>query len=87
MNLNQRSNKKMRKTYRSICDKGIQKCKSLYSRNSVQVKDGPNRMARNPEKEIMNLGQLVRNDPRISTPVDKNLVRYDIMSSRGGDSS
>ena len=24
----------------------------------MQMRDGPNQMARNPEKEIMNLGQL-----------------------------
>ena len=55
INLNQGTKEKMRKTHRSICDKDNQKCTSL-DRNSVQVKDGPDRMARNPEKEIMNLG-------------------------------
>ena len=69
MNLNQRSNEKMRKTHRSICDKGIQKCTSL-NRNGVQVKDGLDRMARNLEKQIMNLDQLIRSDSRISTPLD-----------------
>ena len=49
MNLNQGLNEKMKKTHRSICDKGIQKCTSL-DRNGVQVRDGPNRMARNSEK-------------------------------------
>ena len=49
MNLNQGSNEKMRKTYRSICHKGIQKCTSL-DRNGVQMRDGPDKMARNPEK-------------------------------------
>ena len=49
MNLNQGSNEKMRKTHRGIYDKGIQKCTSL-DRNGVQVRDGPNRMARNLEK-------------------------------------
>ena len=69
MNLNQRSNKKKRKTHRIICDKGIQKHTSLY-RNGVQVRDGLDRMARNLEKQIMNLGQLMRSDPRINTPLD-----------------
>ena len=55
MNLNQGSNEKMRKTHKSIYDKGIQKCTS-FDRNGVQVRDGLDRMARNPEKEIMNLG-------------------------------
>ena len=49
MNLNQGSNEKMKKTHKSICDKGIQKFTSLY-RNGVQMRDGPNGMARNPEK-------------------------------------
>ena len=71
MNLNQGTNEKVRKTHRSICDKSIQKCISL-NRNSVQVRDGPDRMARNLEKEIMNLSQLVRSDSRISTPLDRS---------------
>ena len=29
-------------------------------------------MARNLEKEIMNLGQLMRGDPRIETPLDRS---------------
>ena len=69
MNLNQGSNEKMRKTHRSIYDKGIQKCTSL-DRNGVQVRDGLDRMARNLEKQIMNLDQLMRSDPRINTPLD-----------------
>ena len=71
MNLNQGSNEKMRKTYRSICNKGIQICTSL-DRNGVQVRDGPDRMARNPEKQVMNLDQLMRSDPRISAPLNGN---------------
>ena len=58
----------MRKTHRSICDKGIQKCTSL-NRNSVQVRDVLDRMARNPGKQIMNLDQLMKSDPRIGTPL------------------
>ena len=69
MNLNQGSNEKMRKIHRSICDKGIQKC-TFLNRNGVQVRDGLDRMARNLEKQIMNLGQLMRSDPRINTPLD-----------------
>ena len=71
MNLNQRTNEKMRKAHRSICDKGIQKCTSLYG-NGMQMRDGPDGMARNSEKEIMSLGQLVKGDPRIRTPLDRN---------------
>ena len=53
----------------------------------MQMRDGPDRMARNPKKEIMNLGQLVRGDPRIKAHWIEDPVRYDMMSSRGGDSS
>ena len=49
MNLNQGSNEKMRKTHRSIYHKGKQKCTSL-DRNGVQMRDGPDGMARNPGK-------------------------------------
>ena len=68
MNLNQGSNEKMRKTQRSIFDKGIQKC-TFFDKNGVQVRDGPDRMARNHEKQIMNLNQLIRSDLMISTPL------------------
>ena len=59
----------MRKTHRSICDKGIQKCTSL-DRNSVQVRDELDRMTRNPEKQIIELSKLMRGDMRISTPMN-----------------
>ena len=71
MNLNHRSNKKIRKTHMSICDKDIQICTSLYG-NSMQMRDGSNWMARNPEKEIVNLDQLVRSDSRIKTLLDRS---------------
>ena len=69
MNLNQKSNEKVRKTHKNICEKSIQKCTSL-NRNGVQMRDGPDRMARNPEKKIMNISQLMRSDSRISTPLN-----------------
>ena len=86
MNLNQRTNEKMRKTHRSVCDKGIQKHTSLY-RNGVQMRDGPNRMASDPKEKIMNLGQLSRRDPGSEPHWIEVPVIYDIMSSRGEDSS
>ena len=83
MNLNQRTNEKMRKTYRSVYDKSIQKCTSLY-RNIMQLRDGPYRMVRNPEKEIMNLGQLVRGDLRIRTLLDRrsSKIWHDVVKGR-----
>ena len=71
MNLNQRTNKKTRKAYRSITNKGIQKCTSLQW-NGVQMRDRPDGMARNPKEKIVNLGQLVRGDLRIRTPLDRS---------------
>ena len=71
MNLNQRTNKKMRKVHRSISDKRIQKCTS-FQRNGVQVRDSLDRMARNPKEKIVNLSQLMRGDPRIGTPLDRS---------------
>ena len=38
----------------------------------MQMRDGLDGMARNPEKEIMSLSQLVRGDPRIKTPLDRS---------------
>ena len=55
INLNQRMKKKMRKAYKSICDKGIQKRTSLY-RNGGKLRDGPNGMARDLKEKIVNLG-------------------------------
>ena len=71
MNLNQKANEKMRKANRSNRNKGIQKCPSLQ-RNGVQMRDRPNGMTRNLEKEIMCLDQLVRGAPRIRTPLDRS---------------
>ena len=42
---------------------------SLY-RNEVQVRDGLDGMRRNSEKQIMNLGQFIRGNSRISTPLN-----------------
>ena len=64
-------NKKMRKAHRSIRNKGIQKRTSLQM-NGVQMRDRLNQMTRNPKEKIVNLGQLVRGDPRIKTPLDRS---------------
>ena len=58
-----------RKAQWSISHKGIQKCTSL-NRNGVQVRDGPDGMTRNLEKQIMNLCKLMGGDTRISTPLN-----------------
>ena len=80
MNLNQRTNEKMRKANRSISNKGIQKCITL-NRDGVQMRDRPQRMTSNPKEKIMNLGQLNRSDPRIRTLLDRRLsnIRHDVI--------
>ena len=70
MNLNQGTNEKVRKTHRSICDKSIKNA-HLSIGIVCKMRGGPNRMARNPEKEIMSLNELNSSDPRIRTPLDR----------------
>ena len=84
MNLNQRTNEKMRKTNRSINNKGIKKCTTLQ-RNVVQMRDRPKRMTRNPKEKIVNLSELSYSDPRIRTPLDKRPsdIRHDVVQGRG----
>ena len=83
MNLNQRTNEKMRKANRSISNKGIQKCTTLQ-RNGVQMRDRPKRMTSNPKEKIVNLGELSNSDPRTKTPLDKrpNDIRHDVVQGR-----
>ena len=47
----------MRKTYRSVCDKGIQK-RTTLDRDGAQMRDRPQRMTSNPKEKMMNLSQL-----------------------------
>ena len=69
-NFNQRTNEKMRKTKRSISNKGIEKC-TMLQRNGVQMRDRPQRMTSNPKKKIVNLSELSSSNPRIRTPLDR----------------
>ena len=84
MNLNQGTNKKSWKIHRSINHKGIQKCTSL-NRNGVQVRDGPDKMTRNPEKQVMNLSKLMGSDARINTPLNgsNDKIWYNVIKRRG----
>ena len=83
MQLNQRTNKKMRKANRSISNKGIQKCITLQ-KNDVQMRDRSKRMTRNPKEEIMNLSELNSGDLRIRTPLDRRPsdIRHDVVQER-----
>jgi len=40
----------------------------LIGMDGVQMRDGLDGMKRYPEKQVMNLGQLIRGNSRISTP-------------------
>ena len=77
-------NEKRQKTHRSISHNSIQKCTSL-NRNGVQVRDGPNRMTRNPEKQIMNLSKFMGGNMRISTPLNGNTgeIWHNVIKRRG----
>ena len=63
--------------------KSIQKCTSL-NRNGVQVRDGPNRMTRNSEKQIVEISKLMSGDTRIGTPSNGSTgnVRHDLIKGR-----
>ena len=84
MNLNKRSNEKSRKTHRSIGNKSIQKCTSLNG-NSVKMRDGLDRVTRNSEKQIIELGKLMGCDMRISTPIDSSTSdeRHNVINRKG----
>ena len=73
MNLNKRANEKSEKTHRSIGNESLQKRTSL-NRNSMKVRDRPNTMTRNPEKQIVELSKLMRGDTRISTPLNGSTI-------------
>ena len=83
MNLNQRRNEEGRKTHRSINHKSIQKCTYL-NRNGVQMRNGPKRMTRNPEKQIVKLYKLMSNDTRIGTPSNGSAsnVKHNLIKGR-----
>ena len=83
MNLNKCANENGRKTHRSIGHKGIQKCTSL-NRNGVQVRDTPNRMTSNLEKQIIELSKLMTSDTRIGTPSNGRTgdVRHNLIKGR-----
>ena len=61
----------------------IQKCTSLNG-NSVKVRDRPNRMTRNLEKQIIELSKLMRSDTRINSPTDGSTddKRHDVIKRR-----
>ena len=83
MNLNQRTNKKMRKVNRSISNKGIQK-RTTFQRNGMQMRDRSQGMTSNPKEELVNLNELSSSDPRIRTPLDKRPsdIRHDVVQGR-----
>ena len=69
INLYKRTNKKSRKTHRSISDESVQKRTSLNG-NRVYMRDRPNTMTRNPKEQIIELSKIMNSNPRISTPTN-----------------
>ena len=47
----------------------------------MKMRDGPNRMTKNLEKQIIELSKLMEGDPRISSHLMEVPVSKDIMSS------
>ena len=70
MNFVQRMKKQMRKTNRSTRNKSIQKHTSL-KRDSVEMRDRPQRMTRYPKEKIGSLNKLNGRNSRIRTPLDR----------------
>ena len=84
MNLNKIANKKKGKTHRSISDESVQKRTSLNG-NSMKMRDRPNTMTINPEKQIVKLSKLMRNHTSISTPTNGSTgnERHDVIKGKG----
>ena len=84
MYLNKRSNEKSRKTHKNVNNKGIQKCTSLNG-NSMKMRDRPNGMKRNLEKQIIELSKLMGCDTRISTQTNGSVggEKHDVIKRRG----
>ena len=84
MYLNKRLNERSRKTHRNVNKKGIQKCTSLNG-NSMKIRDRPNGMKTNLEKQIIELSKLMGCDTRISTPTNGSIgdEKYDVIKRRG----
>ena len=70
MNFVQRTKKQMRKTDRLTKNKSVQRHTSL-KRDSVEMRDRPQRMTCYPKEKISSLNKLNRHDPRIRTPLDR----------------
>ena len=51
----------------------------------MKMRDRPNGMTRNPEKQIIELNKLMRSDMRISTPTNGSTSdkRHDVIKRRG----
>ena len=65
MNLNKRTNKKSRKTDRSISDESVQECTSLNG-NGMYMRNWPTAVTRNPKEQVIELSKLMRGNPRIN---------------------
>ena len=84
MNLNKRANEKSEKTHRSIGDESVQKRTSL-NRNSMKVRDKPNTMTRNPEKQILKFSKFMGSNTRINAPTNDSTSNewHDVIEVKG----
>ena len=83
MNLNKRTNKKSRKTDRSISDESVQECTSLNG-NGMYMRNWPTAVTRNPREQVIELGKLMCGNFRLSTPTNgsTNKKRHDVIERR-----
>ena len=83
MNLNKRTNKKSRKTDRSISDESVQECTSLNG-NGMYMRNWPTAVTRNPKEQVIELGKLMCGNFRLSTPTNEstNKKRHDVIERR-----
>ena len=83
MNLNKRTNKKSRKTDRSISDESVQECTSLNG-NGMYIRNRSNVVTRNPKEQVIELDKLMCGNSRISTPTNgsTSMKRHDVIERR-----
>ena len=83
MNLNRRTNKKSRKTDRSISDESVQERTSL-NENGIYMRNRPNIVTRNAKEQVIELCKLMCGNSRISTLTNGSTgkKRHDVIEKR-----
>ena len=83
MNLNKRTNEKIRKTHRSINDESVQERTTLNG-NDMYMRNRLNAVTRNHKEQVIELGKLMCGNSRISTPTNGSTskIRHDVIERR-----